>query len=110
MKLKTITVIFFETSSSYDCLTNGASDRSSLSKFTIYHQNLCGISNKKDELEVYLNELQDIEFICVSEHFLNKAMISQFTFPNYILSSFNTRSNKIRGGTLIRIRTDRLRI
>lgn len=68
----------------------------------ICYQNVCGISNKKRELEVYLNSLDKrVDFICISEHFLNDKSINVFNLENYNLISYNTRHKKIRGGSLI---------
>lgn len=68
----------------------------------ICHQNVCGISNKKSELEVYINSLDKrVDFFCISEHFLNDKSIHIFNLENYNIISYNTRNKKLRGGSLI---------
>jgi ribosomal protein S16 len=68
----------------------------------LLHQNICGISNKVHDLELYIDELgKTINYICISEHFLNKASAPLLTLSNYCLASYNTRVHKKRGGTLI---------
>lgn len=57
-------------------------------RLNLFYQNLCGISNKKDDLKIYLSDLDiDIDYICICEHFLNKQSISVFNFDNYVLAS-----------------------
>jgi hypothetical protein len=74
----------------------------------VYHQNLCGISNKKSELELYLNSLPEVQhFVCVSEHFLNKLSAPLLHLPEYYMATYNVRTNKKRGGTLILACKDR---
>lgn len=71
-------------------------------EINILHQNVCGINNKKLELELYLATLEDkISYVCISEHFLNEKLATLFSLMNYTVVSFNTRVNKNRGGTLI---------
>lgn len=68
----------------------------------IVFQNVCGILNKKDELEVYLNTLESQpSYVCLCEHFLTPLSVQCFNFNNYGLVSYNVRHNKKRGGTLI---------
>lgn len=79
-----------------------------IATLTIFHQNLCGISNKKDELELYVDNLvPKLDFICVTEHFLNKLNAPLFALTDYYLVSHNTRVNKKRGGSLILGHRDR---
>lgn len=88
-------------------LTNNNTNKNSV-LYTIYHQNLCGLNNKKDDLEIYLNNLKSkVNCICISEHFLNKIQISQLQMTSYKLGSYNTRVNKKRGGTLVLTSDDR---
>lgn len=71
-------------------------------QLNIFYQNLCGINNKRQELEVYLSALPDnFNYLCISEHFLNNKLVSLLNFTNYMVVSYNTRINKKRGGTLI---------
>lgn len=74
-----------------------------------YHQNLCGVSNKIHELELYLESL-DIQhdFICITEHFLNKVTAPLFHLHGHKLVSYNVRPNKRRGGSLIIGQSDKV--
>lgn len=68
----------------------------------IFHQNVCGISNKTTELELYIATTGfQLDYLCITEHFLNQQSANVFNFPNYNLVSYNTRTNKKRGGSLI---------
>lgn len=68
----------------------------------IFHQNVCGINTKKDQLELYLECLQKSQdYICISEHFLNRDSVAYFRLTNYNIVTFYARNKKIRGGTLI---------
>lgn len=40
-------------------------------------------------------------YICFGEHFLNSSSVQSFNFDDYNLASYNVRTNKKRGGTLI---------
>ncbi|XP_047992420.1 uncharacterized protein LOC125231109 [Leguminivora glycinivorella] len=74
----------------------------------VYHQNLCGISNKKLDLELYLDSLPVVQhFVCVTEHFLNKVTVPLLVLPEYYLATYNVRTNKKRGGSLILSRNDK---
>lgn len=79
-----------------------------LTAINIFHQNVCGISNKRQELEVYLQSLEiKVDYLCISEHFLNDKSVISFSLENYNLISWNTRSKKARGGSLILAHVDR---
>lgn len=71
--------------------------------FTIYHQNVCGISTKKEELDMYLNNMDASKpkYVCITEHFLNPKNVALLNLTNYKLVAYNVRSNMIRGGSLI---------
>jgi hypothetical protein len=82
-----------------DLSSNEETKRSNLN---IYHQNICGVSNKRHEIEVYIADMEKtLHYVCLSEHFLNSTSVSSFTLSNYYLAAHNTRKNKRRGGTLI---------
>lgn len=73
----------------------------------IYLQNLCGVGNKKEELEIYLQDFHlDNLYVCITEHFLTIESAPQFNVSNYKMVSLNTRKNKKRGGSLIMARND----
>jgi hypothetical protein len=68
----------------------------------LLHQNVCGISNKINEIEIYLEEQnRPLQYVCVSEHFLNKNSVTSLNIQNYKIACHNTRLTKKRGGTLI---------
>lgn len=69
----------------------------------IYHQNVCGISTKKDELELYLENLDTKKphYVCITEHFLNSTNLPLLNLTNFKLIAYNTRVNMTRGGSLI---------
>lgn len=77
-------------------------------KLNIYHQNLCGVSNKKDDLELYIDGItEELHYVCISEHFLNKTVAPMFHLHNFDLCSWNARVNKTKGGTMILARKGR---
>lgn len=68
----------------------------------VYQQNLCGVMNKRNELEVYVDTCdKKLDFICITEHFLNDRSANVFNLNGYKLVSYNTRQKKLRGGSLI---------
>lgn len=58
---------------------------------------------KKSELDIFLGntgyELPN--YVCLTEHFLNRNNVDLFSLTNYDLISSNTRLNMKRGGSLI---------
>jgi hypothetical protein len=66
---------------------------------TIFHQNICGIKNKINELIVSILEIK-LHIICLTEHHLCDAD-SNFSFfpyiPNYKLAAIYSRT-KLKGG------------
>lgn len=80
----------------------------SVNQLCICHQNVCGINNKSNELSLYLEMIgKRIAYVCLSEHFLNDKNVNLLNIDNFNLISYNTRSKKTRGGTLILAHTDR---
>lgn len=75
---------------------------SSIVELNIFHQNVCGLQNKKSELELYLSCLPvEQTYVGFSEHFLSCNTLPLFNLSNYLMSSYCYRDNKSRGGTLI---------
>lgn len=67
-----------------------------------YFQNVCGVSNKKEELELYIETRSELfDYICFAEHFLNNVSCPLFQISNYRTAAYSARKNKIRGGSLI---------
>lgn len=87
---------------------NESVDSSLCNRLSIFHQNMCGLNNKKDVLEIYLDSLcSPSNYLCISEHFLNEELVSLLNLSKYNVASYNTRVNKLRGGTIILAETDR---
>lgn len=82
--------IFFESS-----IIHAVNSSDNIENINIFHQNVCGITNKKDEFEIYLDSLgRELHYICLTEHFLYKHSAPLFQLENYNLVSYNFRSNK----------------
>jgi exonuclease III len=79
----------------------------SFPKFMILHQNICGLLNKLDMLEVTLkdfqNDYQNIDVLCFSETFVQRGCESNIILNNFKLASSYCRENN-RGGTAILVR------
>lgn len=77
-------------------------------KLTLLHQNIAGILNKLDFFEVTISELTKemgvIDFICLSETFIQSGHESNLKLTNYKLAANYSRSNKKRGGTCILVK------
>lgn len=74
----------------------------------IFHQNVCGLTSKKDQLEMYLDMLDTPpQFVCVTEHFLDNNSAAVVNFTKYELSTCHVRSRKKRGGALILVEKER---
>lgn len=69
----------------------------------VYFQNVCGISNKVNDFELYLSTELDVapNYICLAEHFLTATTAPLLKIDNYEVKAYNARINKTRGGTLI---------
>lgn len=102
-------MIFFDPKLSIN--THGLTNSTDLDIYislNIYHQNLCGVMNKKNELEVYVETLDKrLDYVCISEHFLNESTAKVFNLNSYKLVAYNTRKSKLRGGSLILGHVDR---
>jgi hypothetical protein len=59
---------------------------------TILHQNVCSLHNKTTELEIWLDsELNQIDVICLTEHWLNYQNLNRTKKQNLkLVSAFNT--------------------
>ena len=72
--------------------------------------NIQSLSGKTLELEILLNELNNnIDVICIDEHWLNSNQISSIHLHNYMIANYFCRSQLIHGGTMIFVR-DNIRI
>lgn len=72
------------------------------------HQNIAGLLNKTDALNVCLTELSDksinVDVLCITEHFMMSGYENHLIIPNYCLASFFCRIASKRGGACILIR------
>lgn len=79
-----------------------------VSRLNFYHQNLCGITGKRDELELYLEGLDERQdFVLLTEHFLNKTTAPNFKLSNHKQLASNGRASKKRGGAMILGKSER---
>lgn len=83
---------------------NTVTDRTTVN---ILHQNVCGITSKKDEYDLYLLHM-NMDFVCITEHFLNKTNVNLFNLNGYKMVSKNVRIKKKRGGSMILCKNDRV--
>lgn len=71
----------------------------------LIHQNIQCISGKILEIELFLEKIQTIDLLCLTEHWLKNYQML-FGFQNYnVISSFS-RKNTTQGGSLILIRNN----
>lgn len=102
---------FFETSKPYRSLHYHNNLAHSLEEVqcNVFHQNLCGLNNKKEELEIYIHDKYQtsMHYLCISEHFLNEINIPLCHLENFKIASYNTRLKRKKGGTLILVAKDR---
>lgn len=68
----------------------------------LVYQNICGVTNKINEIEIYINDretsLSSPKYLCFCEHFLTATSAPLFKLSGYELVAFNNRINKRRGG------------
>jgi exonuclease III len=65
--------------------------------FIIFHQNICGLPNKHEELLYSLTE-HPLQIICLTEHHLHDEELEGMTFSNYTLGAkFCRKTHKGRG-------------
>lgn len=76
-------------------------------QINILHQNIAGLINKRDLLSVCLDEIHnqkgEIDVICITEHFMTKEDISNFSIPSFKIASCYSRDTR-RGGACILLR------
>jgi hypothetical protein len=75
-------------------------DINSNRKFTIYHQNIRGISSKIDEFQVSLCHYRP-QVICLTEHHLKTEEITSINLDQYKLGAFFCRKEYKGGGVYI---------
>lgn len=71
----------------------------------ILHQNIAGLLNKADALQVNLDRLRDsnkdIDVLCITEHNMMMGNEQNLNLENYTLASSFSRSNRSKGGACI---------
>jgi len=77
-------------------------DNNSSRNFTIYHQNIRGISSKIDEFQVSLYHNRP-QVICLTEHHLKTEEITNINLDQYKLGTFFCRQEYKGGGVCIYI-------
>lgn len=69
------------------------------------HQNIAGLINKADSLQINLNVLSesnmDVDVLCITEHNMMMGNEQNLNLDNYTLASCFSRSNKSKGGACI---------
>jgi exonuclease III len=66
----------------------------------LFHQNICGLKHKIDEL--YSSLYPDLPHVlCITEHHLNRTQLLGTGIDNYILGANYCRRNSINGGACI---------
>jgi exonuclease III len=63
----------------------------------IFHQNICGLHNKVDELTIHWGDSFP-HFLCISEHHLRDYEIGKISINQYNLGAFYCREKKKQGG------------
>ena len=72
---------------------------------TVLHQNICSLRNKTMELEVWLNtELNQVDVICLTEHWLNYQNLISTNIQNFKLASSFNRKYRTHGGSCIYVK------
>jgi potassium voltage-gated channel Eag-related subfamily H protein 8 len=77
-------------------------ENNSSREFTIYHQNIRGISSKIDEFQVSLYHYRP-QVICLTEHHLRTEEITNVNLDQYKLGTFSCRKDYKGGGVSIYI-------
>lgn len=76
--------------------------------FLIFHQNICSLLKKKDELEItidnYKAQNKTLDIICLTETFLRKGTEMNVCLKNYKVGSSWSRDHERRGGSCILVR------
>lgn len=100
---------FFVPKQNVQCVKyiSGTNNKGS-SNFRILHQNIAGLCNKLNNVEIFLSELEssnrEIDVLCFSETFIKKNNEDNVILENYKLASFYCRDDKSRGGLCIMVK------
>jgi hypothetical protein len=74
--------------------------------FVVYHQNIRGLSNKTDELSVFINNIHTPHILCLTEHHMKTPDILQVNLENYTQGASYCRQNMAKGGVSIFVRNN----
>ena len=89
-------VNFYKNSAKYNL---GFLDRDSDQVLRIYHQNICGLGSKTNDLLISL--YPDLPHIlCLTEHHLRQFQLQLITMHNYIIGAEFSRQSFLKGGGL----------
>jgi exonuclease III len=78
-----------------------------MSSITLYHENVRNVTNKIDELRVTMhNNCIGPHFVCLTEHHLKEAEITNFPPQGYKLASYFCRKDHLGGGVCIYVKKD----
>ena len=66
----------------------------------IYHQNICSLRNKTEELLCHLN-LEPPHLLCITEHHLHYDELASLHIENYTLGAHYCRKSKQKGGVCV---------
>nr|CAH7729526.1 unnamed protein product [Callosobruchus chinensis] len=72
---------------------------------SVFHYNIQGLSNKLDQLSLYLSKYS-YPVVCITEHFFNELMTPYINITSYKLVSAFCRKRTIHGGTAIFLKKD----
>ena len=73
-------------------------------QLNLVHQNIQGLASKELEIELLLQS-QNIDVLCLSEHWLRNYNLS-FLIPNFHLASVYIRKTAIHGGSLVLVKNN----
>lgn len=70
----------------------------------LLNYNIQGLTNKIDALQLEL-QLQNIDIVCLTEHFMTKEKLKYLNITNFKIASCFTRAESVHGGAMIMVRT-----
>lgn len=73
----------------------------------IMHQNIAGLINKRNFVEIILEELapkMEPDILCITEHFVQRGDENNIRLENFELAAIYSRNSQKRGGACILVR------
>ncbi|KAK9702478.1 hypothetical protein QE152_g29925 [Popillia japonica] len=94
---------FFRTSENTGtgCVMNGGTR-----DYMVFHLNINSLRNKVCDLEVLIQELNQPEVLCITEHCLVEEEVNEVIVPGYNSISWNCRRIQKGGGSVIFVNSD----